>query len=173
MTKKEFHKLFKQNYQELCRFAYLFVCCKQTAEDVVQKVFISYWENNKQIGIKKDVKAYLVRSVRNNSLNFLKSKTTQASYEMEFSLRSSHSNHSELDENVFTEKLKKAIAILPQKCRIVYCLKYNEGLSYKEIAEYLEISVHTVDNHIQKALKTLKAELEQFKPEFYSNESSI
>jgi len=161
--------LFTGYYQELCRFAYYFVHCRDTADDLVQKAFIRLWEKRDQVQIQKDIKSYLYKSVKNTSLNYLKNLETRKSYEKEFAELEQMNNTSEIDELQFRKKLELAIALLPERCRTAYCLKYIEGLSYKEIADYLEISSNTVDNHIQKALKLLKESLGKYKADFYNN----
>ena len=169
MNKKEFHKVFKKHYQELCRFAYIIVNCTENADEIVQKSFISFWENRNSLQIKKDAKSYLYKTVKNIAINYLKSNNTRKSYEHEYFEMSSKVQPAEIDRIFFNDKLKEAIILLPERCRIVYCLKYIEGLNYKEIASYLDISSNTVDNHIQKALKKLKEELGKYKTEFYNN----
>ena len=62
MNKKEFHKVFKKHYQELCRFAYIIVNCTENADEIVQKSFISFWENRNSLQIKKDAKSYLYKT---------------------------------------------------------------------------------------------------------------
>jgi RNA polymerase sigma-70 factor, ECF subfamily len=168
LKKEEFHKVFTSNYQELCRFAFVILNCADLADEIVQKSFVSFWENRNRTKIEKDIKSYLYKIVKNNALNYVKSDITRKNYEREFFLQSVESQNEKINDTLFRERLEKAITNLPHKCRMVYCLKYIEGLSYKEIATYLEISANTVDNHIQKALKYLKQELSQYKTEFYN-----
>ncbi len=169
MTQKELHNLFTNYYQELCRFANYIVSCRDTADDLVQKSFITLWEKRDQVQVRKDIKSYLYKSVKNAALNYLKHLETRKNYEKEYSELSQENDSSGLDEFQFRNKLELAIALLPERCRMAYCLKYIEGLSYKEIADYLEISDNTVDNHIQKALKLLKESLGKYKEDFYNN----
>jgi len=169
LSKKEFQQIFKKYYQMLCRFAYIMVQCREAADDIVQKTFISFWENRNSTQITKDLKSYLYKMVKNNAYNYLKSIKTRNDHEIEYALKLNDSVDIQLDDTKFIEKLKWAIAQLPEQCRIVYCLKYMEGLSYAEISEYLSISENTISNHIQKALKMLKKKLYSYKDEFYTN----
>jgi RNA polymerase sigma-70 factor, ECF subfamily len=169
LDKKEFHRVFNDYYKVLCRFAYILVKSKETADEIVQSTLLTFWENRYSVQVNKDIKAYLFTSVKNAAINYLKSDTTRKKHEQEFALQSHSCESFSVNEDFFRVKLKEAITQLPEKCRVVYCLKYIEGLSYKEIAQYLEISTNTVDNHIQKALKILKEELNKYKPEFYNN----
>ncbi len=169
MSKKEFHQIFKKYYQTLCRFAYIIAKSKEIADEVVQQTFISFWENRNFINIHKDLKSYLYTMVKNGTYNYLKSNKIRKDYENEYVSFTVNNEKTEIDDQLFKEKLKWAIEQLPEKCRIVYCLKYMEGLTYDEIANYLDISSNTVDNHIQKALKMLRENLYRFKGEFYNN----
>lgn len=169
MTQKELHTLFTDYYQELCRFANYIVSCRDTADDLVQKSFIRLWEKRDQVQIHMDIKSYLYKSVKNASLNYLKHLETRKKYEKEFSELFQMNDSSDLDELQFRKRLELAINLLPERCRMAYCLKYIEGLSYREIADYLEISSNTVDNHIQKALKLLRESLSKYKEDFYNN----
>lgn len=168
LSKKEFQQIFKDYYQMLCRFAYIIVQCKETADEIVQKTFITLWEKRNTLIVKIDLKSYLYISVKNMTFNYLKSLKNRQKYESEY-IEIIDDEEIKLNDQYFKEKLMWAIAKLPEKYRAVYCMKYMEGLTYEEIANYLEISTNTVDNHIQKALKLLKGMLYQFKQEFYSN----
>ncbi|MEQ8686168.1 MAG: sigma-70 family RNA polymerase sigma factor, partial [Imperialibacter sp.] len=64
--------LFKQHYTELCRYALKLTRNNEVAEEVVQEVFVNFWERREEINISYSVKAYLVASVRNRSINYLK-----------------------------------------------------------------------------------------------------
>ncbi|MDL5049915.1 sigma-70 family RNA polymerase sigma factor [Oscillatoria amoena NRMC-F 0135] len=62
--------------------------------------------------------------------------------------------------------IEQAIDKLPEQCRIIFQLSRHEGMSYKEIAEALDIAPKTVENQIGRALKVLKVELKEYFPLF-------
>lgn len=169
MDKKEFHKCFNENYERLCRWAYIILKSKAEAEDVVQKVFVRIWENRTKIEIEKDLRVYLYQMVKNESINHRKAKVTRYFYEERYMEGNREKSGVQFNEEYFTRCLKKAINHLPEKMRLVYSLKYLEGLTYNEIADYMEISIHTVDSHIQKALTALRRELVQYQELFFNN----
>jgi len=142
--------------------------CKESAEDVVQHTFIQLWENRGKIEINNNLKSYLYITVKNNSINYLKSAKTRKLYETEY-----HNNHHDkmengIDLNKFSHKLKEALQLLPEQCRVIYTLKNLEGLTYKEISEYLNISEKTVENQLSIALKKLRDMLIKTREELYS-----
>ena len=65
-------------------------------------------------------------------------------------------------DNELEDKIKTAINTLPPKCRMVFQLSRYEELSYKEIAEKMEISVKTVENQMGKALRVLRAQMKGY-----------
>ena len=71
----------------------------------------------------------------------------------------------ETDAVLFEERLKKVeeeIENLPEQCKKVFIMNKKEGLKYKEISEKLHISIKTVEVHMTKALKRLRAQLTIF-----------
>ena len=71
----------------------------------------------------------------------------------------------EADTSLFEERLRKVekeIDNLPEKCKKVFIMNKKEGLKYKEISEQLHISIKTVEVHMAKAMKRLRAQLTSF-----------
>ena len=67
-----------------------------------------------------------------------------------------------VDNSALSQRIEKAIANLPEQCRLVFKLSRFEEMKYKEIAEYLNISIKTVENQMGKALKRLRGNLVDF-----------
>ena len=156
MTKAQFESCFRTYYKQLVVFAYKMVHRQDVAEDMVQQVFLSVWEHLERLDVEKGVLSYLYQSTRNRCLNHLNS--AQHSY-------TTHIDEPVGDHPVTTERrletkelllqIKAAIQELPEKCREVFLLSREQGLTYKEIAATLDISVKTVENQMGKALKHL------------------
>ena len=139
--------LFDMYYKDLVRFSMKFVLHKEVAEETVQDVFIRIWNNRNNIIIGKSLVSYLFTSVKNGSINYLKSKFARTRFD---SLDDSAdlSSGETPDDDVMTGELKKAIhkavRSLPPKCRIIFNLSRNAGLTHTEIAEQLNISPKTL-----------------------------
>lgn len=170
MNKETFHRIFEEYYQSLCRFAYVLIGCKETADDVVQKAFISFWESRFVLPKDINTKSYLYKTVRNLVVNHQKSEARRGYYEQDATIFYYDNTDELVDKECLTKHLKNIVDCLPPKCKVVYTLKYQEGLTYQEISEYLEISTNTVSNHIQKALRILKEYLTTVKDEIYTNQ---
>lgn len=162
--KSAFDALFQKYYVTLCRFALSFLRCEDLAEDAVQRTFIQFWERRKSIQVKESVKAYLFKSTYNECLRIRKQNIKRISVEEEFVLLSEASiNESEQEQwRNIRPILQNAIQKLPLKCRDIFILRRQEGLTNQEIAEYLGISVKTVENQMTIAINKLKIELKPF-----------
>ena len=164
-NKSAFDTLFRKYYIRLCRFAYNFLPSKPMAEEIVQEVFVRLWEQRQQISINTSFLAYLYTSVRNQSMNELKKNKIRKYYEDEFTVQKSLTDETTID-NSEEERIKKAIERacrqLPPKCREIFELSRNDGLTYEEIAEYLSLSKKTVENQMAIAFQKLRQHLEPY-----------
>lgn len=159
--------LFREHYQGLSRYAFSILKDQEEAEDVVQKLFVKLWEKRKDIEIWKDVKSYLYRSTYNASLNELKRIKRHTMYETadkENGFQSDNDSSSKVMSEELEKHIENAIQTLPTKCGEVFRMSRFKEYSYKEIAEKLDISIKTVENHMGKALKLMREELEEYLP---------
>jgi RNA polymerase sigma-70 factor (ECF subfamily) len=153
-----FEQLFRAWYARLVLFAFKFLSDRQEAENIVQMVFIKYWEKRKELKI-ESLNSYLMTAVRNSCLNELKRRPHFYSVEEQFNLAE------EKDEDGYDEELIKkvqdAIDEMPPQRQKIFKMSRFEGVKYKEIAFRLGISPKTVEAQMGKALKTLR---EMFNP---------
>ncbi len=161
-----FKEIFNNYYSRLCRHAYYILGNKHWAEDVVQNLFMHIWEQRENLKIESKIDNYLFVSVRNSSYNYLKSNMRQKKRETEYSMNIEEESGM-IDRESFLRKLQEALNQLPAQCREIYCLKNMEGLTYKEIADYLQVSEKTVDVQIYRALKKLREFMGKYRNAFY------
>jgi len=157
-----FEYIFKKYYQDLCRFGVTYVKDIDIAEELVQQIFINIWERRYELSISTSMKSYLFTAVRNKSFNYIKLQLPKEYKKVDIDeVGFIDSNNKE--EDIVFEDLKvyvaNAIDSLPAKCKVIFNLSRNSGLTYKEIAEELDISVKTVENQIGIALKKLREQL--------------
>lgn len=156
-----FASLFRKYYEPLYQFAGRFVKDAQTAESIVQDVFVKIWEKREEWNVQHNVKSYLYTSVKNHSLNHLKRERVLIS----MSESTDHqddlvsSPEKALIESEMIEAVQEAIEKLPQQCRRIYRMKRYDDLTYSEIAEVLNISINTVKTQMRRALKSLHKSL--------------
>lgn len=152
-----FNKLFLHYYQSLCRYACNIVNDETASEDLVQDLFIHIWENRQQMNIHSSVKAFLYTSIRNRSINFLKSKKARKNNEGSYSESVPEiSENIEVETNESLEIIEQAVNNLPEKCREIFLLNRQQNMKYHEIATHLSISPKTVENQMGIALKKLR-----------------
>ena len=159
-------QIFHRYYDGLCRFTLTLTRSADDVEDLVQDIFVRIWTNRALWNPKGSVGAYLYKAARNQAINFMKSrKTTSVSRFVEGDVLPADAAADLVDEmankDIFAA-VGKAIERLPERCRTVFILNRQEGLTYAEIAGVLEISEKTVENQISHALKFLRKELSSF-----------
>jgi RNA polymerase sigma-70 factor, ECF subfamily len=157
-SKVAFDTLFRKYYQALCRFAFLFNGNKDEAEDAVQTAFIALWEAKSAITITRSLKAYLYQMVRNNALMQIRKSNTRLQYEQQYveTQEAMIPDDKSFTDEEINNMVMKGMALLPDKCRTIFSLSRYDGLTYDEIAEYLEISPKTVENQMGIAFQKLR-----------------
>ena len=160
--KKSFDTLFTTYYTPLCHFSISVLLNESWAEEAVQNTFVRLWEKRQQLEVNESLKAYLYRSVYNESLRLRQKQSKSKALEMEYAQWFlSHEDTVPLpDWSVAAELINKAIAHLPEKCRDIFIMRRKEGLTNEEVANYLNISVKTVESQMSIALNKLKTELQ-------------
>lgn len=154
----QFEELFRRNYQRLCRRVQRITNDADVAEDLVQEVFVHFWNNEKRHTIGTP-EAYIYRAAINQALNYASSQKRRSALDAQYQLQQpAAANSTEQDMHLQETQLKlqQAIAALPPVCQQVFLLSRYEEMSHKEIADFLGISPNTVDNHIKKALGVLR-----------------
>jgi RNA polymerase sigma-70 factor, ECF subfamily len=162
---KAFEQVFKHHYKLLHAYAYTLLKDDAAAEEMVQNVFYKLWERTDGLHIAGSLAAYLYRAVHNESLNYLKHQKVRAEHSLRVSYHMDSRGESAtrtLRMKELEEKLRTALAELPEGCRTVFQLSRFEELKYSQIAEVLGISIKTVENQMGKALKLLRTQLAEF-----------
>ncbi|MFC6999474.1 RNA polymerase sigma-70 factor [Rufibacter roseus] len=154
--------LFKQYYGLLCRTAVRFTKDTEAAEDLVQEVFCKIWQNREVLEVSTSYKAYLVRSVTNQALNYIEKQKRLVLTEDSSSFENTFTANTTmelLEGSEMEERVHQALEQLPPQCRIIFEMSRFEELTYKEIAETLNLSPKTVENQMGKALRILRERL--------------
>jgi RNA polymerase sigma-70 factor (ECF subfamily) len=160
---KSLEVLFDRYYNSLANFAFLFLKDEEASKGVISELFITLWEKRETIFIQDNLKSYLYKSVRNAVVSLKrKEKWTKVGFEeIEIGRIEAITPETLLLNKEFDEKIEKLLLDLPQKAGLVFRLKRIDGLKYKEIADILDISEKTVENHIGNAVKKIKTILEE------------
>ena len=159
---KHFEQLYKQHVEGLVRFAYYYVRDLDTAQDVVQEVFLKVWNKKPALKNAEHEKAYLYKMTRNACLMILRKKQTRQKYQQTEAETISDSPETDFISKEIDDAYKTAVLELPEKCRVIFSMSRFDHLSYKEIANTLGISVKTVETQIGRALVFLRKRLSSF-----------
>jgi RNA polymerase sigma-70 factor (ECF subfamily) len=160
------HAAFVEVYERYWTVLYLharkMLRNESEAEDVVQDLFSALWLKKEGLDLQTSLKSYLYSAVRNKVFNQIEHKRVISDYQK--SLQQFLQEGELITEELYREKelaaiIEKEIQALPEKMRVVFELSRKEHLSYKEIAQQLDISEHTVKSQVSNALRTLKLKL--------------
>jgi len=163
-NEKDFETLFKANYKRFTAVAYGYSKQKHIAEEIVQDVFVDFW-NRLERGEKiLNHEAYLRRAVMYRSFDVIKAEKKHA-HKVDIDQIDNLSLYDDLNPEsqfISQEKLKflqNTIDTLPERTRQIFMLSRFEKMSYKEISKKTEINQKTVEYHISKALQLIRKAL--------------
>ena len=162
-----YQELFHSQYNDLCNYAYSFLKDDAAAEDVVQETFIKLWEKHRELISIPNIKAYLFRAVRNNSISALRKLNTEEAGNKGFEWMADIAEDPNVQEienarPYYEQLIYEAIANLPPQCREVFtCCRIN-GMTHQQTAAKLGLSSKTVENYMGRALKLLRKSLQQY-----------
>lgn len=131
---------------------------KQVAEEITQDIFIQIWQNADKIIDVESLSGWLFRSTKNKSINMLRQQLARFERETHYANAQDKHVHPDQAEQHSQQQqlLENFLTLLPDKARRVFELKIQEGLSNDEIARRLNISAHTVKNHLTFCYQKLK-----------------
>jgi len=160
-----FEQLFKSHFKALHAYANVILKDEDDAEEIVQNMFLKFWEKRDLLNVQTSLKAYLYKCVYHDSLNFLKHQKIKTKYQ-DFASYTMNSEHlpasSKVEMTELEHKLSLALNSLPEQCRTIFQMSRFEELKYREIAERLGLSIKTIENQMGKALRILRLELADF-----------
>jgi RNA polymerase sigma-70 factor (ECF subfamily) len=160
-----FRQLFGIYSKKLISFSASIVRSKEAAREIVDEVFIRVWKNRTEITSIGNLRVYLYTAAKNTSLNYLSAKARENIAEPfdYFAVQLSDESESPEKKLMTAELLKKihnAIDSLPPRCKMVFKLVREDGLSYREVAHILNISPKTVDAQMVIAVKQVSEKVQ-------------
>ena len=162
-----FSEIYERYWESLSLYTLKVIQSKEDALDIVQEVFVSVWKRRAELNIEVSLSAYLFKCVRNLSVKYIEKNITKRNFLSSLSLSLKESELTSIDALELKEleiKIDNAVAKLPPKMREIYLLSRQENLSYRQIAEQLEIAETTVKKQVSNALKILRLEVSTLTP---------
>lgn len=159
---RAFVRLYQQYHGALYCFLLKFLKSPDQVKDIVQDTFVTVWEKRASLNEDLNIKSYLFTIGKNLMLNVLKRASSEMLLSREIYLYTQKTqNYTE--ENVLSEEYARitqnAIGQLPPQRRTIFEKCRNEGKSYDEVADELQITKSTINGQMVKAIKSIKAYL--------------
>jgi RNA polymerase sigma-70 factor (ECF subfamily) len=157
-----FEEIYNKYWLKLYSAAYNRLKEREAAQEVVQDFFTSFWVNRAQLKIHSSLQGYLFTAIKYSVLNYKRAENVRADY-CDLLLLANQDSYNPTEEYVtykeLIESINNGVEQLPPKCRSVFELSRNQYKSNKEIAKLLDISEKTVENHLTKALRYLRVNI--------------
>jgi RNA polymerase sigma-70 factor (family 1) len=157
-----FDLIYKKYSKKLYKFGYSLLKSHEETENLVQDVFLNLWENRHKVEKDSSIKSYIFAITYNSAISIIRKKAMESKFiEYLKSLQIIYETpvNMELENTELTKKINEIVYALPQRQKEVYLLHKVEALKYSEIAVLLNISVNTIENHMSRALKTIRKKL--------------
>jgi len=166
--RRAFDDMFRSFYPVLVRFAMRYVSDKTASKDIVQDCFVSLWQTRHRIDAARSLKNYMYMIVRNRALNVIRDRS---GIDVDHELATNHGAELSADQDLKADDdddstlemlMNTWIDQLPDRQKEAFNLSRFEGLDHDEIAEVMNVSPKTVNNHIVTALRSLRDKYEQY-----------
>jgi len=154
-----FSDLFRQHEHKLYTLALKLTKSDQLAKDIIQEVFLKLWDQRNQLTSIMNIEAWLYRVTENKIIDFLrKASADNRLKEKIWNQLQQIVNESEqyLAAKEYNQIIQKAIDQLPPQRKLIYQLNKENGMSYLDIADELQLSKHTVKNQLSTAIKSVR-----------------
>jgi RNA polymerase sigma-70 factor (ECF subfamily) len=170
--KRAFETIYLDFFDMLFHMANGYVRNREVSKELVQDAFLKLWENREELHKNTNIKNFLYTITKNSCLNYLKQQEMiyrnnrdylipEIKYKQD-ALASFPDHFSEVED--LMEKVDETIEKLPDEVKITFRLNRFDGLTYRQIAEKLDVSSKTVEARISKALKLLRSDLKDYLP---------
>ena len=159
-----FCELYAAYKNRLIYFAMRFLKSREYAEDIFQDAFTTIWESRRFINPNTSFSSYLYTIMRNRILNHLRELASQDRLKEQMlsqAIDYSNETNNEIIANDLQRLISHALEQLTSRQREIFEMSREKQMSHKEIAEALEISVNTVQEHISSSLRSLRTYLEK------------
>lgn len=156
-----FKSFFDQHYLPLFRFLISRGMDSDEAEDLIQQAFLIIWEKRNEIREERSLRSFLFTIALNRAKNLFRTRQRVERLEFLDDIRADERDPRGNSERVMKD-VRRAIEDLPERRKAVFELCFLEGLTYKETADVLEISVKTVEHQMGHALKFLREALKKY-----------
>jgi RNA polymerase sigma-70 factor (ECF subfamily) len=160
LNKIEFKRLFDMYFDAIRSFAFYRCGDTETASDIAQEIFLKIWEKRDGYSA-SNIKPLLYKMANEMVINHYRKEMCRENLKrrMIFEDEGEQSAEEQLLFEEFNLLYVKALEEMPENQRVVFLMNRDDGLKYKEIAEYFRISVKAVEKRMSAAIRFLKTKL--------------
>lgn len=162
-NEKAFRTLFSDYYEQLYHYIFRFIKSKQVAEELVMDVFLKIWLGRELIPQIEKFDAFLFRVAHNKSIDFLRSVARDPKFQDLLWENIQLANNTPADSSILVQeyetKLREAVSLLSPQRKKVFQLSREQDMTHDQIAAQLNLSKHTINNHIIEAQRFIRAYL--------------
>jgi len=174
-SKQNFGSFYSAYYKRFYRYAYYYVNNVQTAEDITHDAILYYWENRDKLSPETDVLGYILLTVKNKCLNYLKHLQLESEYTVKYLqlyewevkariMTLSDENYTDIFTDDIIGIITKSLNKLPEQTRTIFIENSFNYKPRKEIASQMGVSLQKIDYHIKKANDHLYNDLKDYLP---------
>lgn len=157
--KDAFRELYERYAPRLYNFAISYLKNDADAEEMVQEVFLKIWDKREMLQENRNIKSFVFKIAVNAIYDIIRKKNIERAFSDYIRLNFDQNDNSAWHTLIFEEmqqKLEELIQQLPEQQKRIFCLNKFEGISSVEIAEKMNLSKRTVENHLYRAISFLK-----------------
>ena len=162
---KAFRLLYDKHHRPLYSFTLNLSKNPHEAEELVQSVFVTVWDTRQTIDPEKSFSAYLFSIARNRFYDMLRKRITErcyADYILQQDNYAADDLEKQTEDKEINEIINRLLQQVPERRQEIFRMSREENLSYKQIAEELQITENTVDTQIRNVLNFLRKELPKY-----------
>ncbi|GAA4447371.1 RNA polymerase sigma-70 factor [Ravibacter arvi] len=165
-NEEAFREIYDLFWDKLLKFVFSKINCRESAEEIVQEIFLDLWEKRETRQI-RHLSGYLFRLARNKALDTIRAQIVRDQHREYFCRQNSNKDsgtEASLAFQDLSDAIQMSLAHMPEKTREIFRMNRFEFLTVREISSHLQLSERTVEYHIAYALRTLRLYLKDFLP---------
>ncbi len=160
-------RVFREHYADLSVFVCRYVWSDDAAEDIVQDLFYSIWQDPERwMNAGDALRPLLMVAARNRAIDYLRRRRVGEQHALRVTAERGGDAASTMDAEMLQREIQrdieKAIAALPERARQIFLLSRRDGLTYREIADRLGLSIKTVETQMTRSLRELRLRLASY-----------
>ncbi|PST84296.1 hypothetical protein C7T94_06145 [Pedobacter yulinensis] len=162
-SRQAMNDIYALHWEKVFDAAFFKTGDEAAAQDITQEIFISLWEKRDKLHVDGSLDAYLYGAVKYRVINYFRSSALRESHQSAFALLADEHSALQADSRLrlteLNRELDAALALLPERMRLVMTMRRKEEKSINEIASELDVSVQTIKNQITASMKILRQNL--------------